>query len=509
VSLRSPTASLSNEKPFPVRTGAIVVASLALLVYLLSGPLRAPGAFVRGNAIDFNAAYCGTKVAEQGADPYRVEPLRQCEHAATPTKDDTNAWIVVPAPLPGYTFLLLRPLVHVPYDAAKTVWVLLGIASLLIASFCAARVTALPWVAVLLAFTPAVGLLNMWYGEPVPLAIALIGGAALAAHRGRDELAGVLAGLSLLEPHVGLGACVGAFVALPRARLPLLATGVVLGGLSLATVGLQRDLEYLRIALPAQARSEINVNYQLSLAHLLSLTGVPTRLAVTLGSLSYAVMTLAGAVFARRLVRGGVRAAAVYVPVTCAMLGGPYVHTVEIAAAIPGVLLLCTVLEGGARVLGALALALLIVPWNPGANGEVANVPLTLAAVFVACALVLDRTGAPLRIAAGITLALGIYIAAIPPGTPQTPPQIARPGAIRADDLASRGWTMFVSSSRIWPHEDAQHLMLKVPQWLGLLLALAAALRVQTASAPEARVEQSAKPSLRFLVVDTEDGRQA
>jgi hypothetical protein len=328
---------------------------------------------------------------------------------------------------------------------------------------------------VLLAFTTAVGLLNIWYGEPVPLAIALIGGAALAAQRGRDALAGVLAGLALLEPHVGVGACVGAFVALPRARLPLLATCAVLGGLSLAAVGLQGDLEYLRIALPAQARSEINVNYQLSLAHLLNLAGMPTRLAVTFGSLWYAVMTLVGTLLALPMVRGGVRAAAVYLPVTCAMLGGPYVHTVEIAAALPGALLLCTQLAGRARVVAVVAVALLLVPWNPGANGEVANVPLTLAAVFVTTALLLDRETAPLRIAAALTLAVGIYVAAIPPGVPQTPPQTPRPSAIHTDDLASRGWTMFVSSSTIWPHEDVKHVMLKLPQWLGLVLAVAAA----------------------------------
>jgi len=460
---------------FPLRSAAIVVASLALLAYLVSGPLRSPSAFVRGNAIDFNAAYCGIKVAERGADPYRVEPLRRCEHDATPTKDHSHDWIVVPAPLPGYTFSLLRPLAHLPYDAAKTAWVVLGVASLLIASFCAARVTALPFVVVLLAFTPAVGLLNIWYGEPVPLAIALIGGAALAAHRRHDALAGVLAGLALLEPHVGVGACVGAFVALPRSRLPLLATCAVLGGLSLATLGLQGDLEYLHVALPAQARSEISVNYQLSLAHLLNVAGVPTRVAVTLGSLSYAVMTLVGAALAWRLARGGVRAAAVYLPVTCAMLGGPYVHTVEIAAAIPGVLLLCTLVEGGTRIVAAAALSLLLVPWNAGANGEVAYVPLTLAAVFTTTALVLERTAAPLRIAAALTLAVGIYVFAIPPGVPQPAPQVARPSAIRADDLASRGWTMFVSSSTIWPHEDVKHVMLKLPQWLGLLLAIGAA----------------------------------
>jgi Glycosyltransferase family 87 len=460
---------------FSLRGVAIAVASLALLVYVISVPLRAPDAFVRGNAIDFNAAYCGIKVVAEGADPYRVEPLRGCEHGATPTNDHTHDWIVVPAPLPGYTFALLRPLTQLPYEAAKTAWVLLGVASLLIASFCAARVTALPWIVVLLAFTPAIGLLNLWYGEPVPLAIALLGGAALAAQRGRDGLAGVLAGLALLEPHVGLGACLGAFVALPRARLPLLATCTVLGGLSLAAVGVHGDLEYLRIALPAQARSEINVNYQLSLAHLLNLAGIPTPLAVTLGSFWYALMTLVGAAAAWRLAQLGVRAAAVYVPVTCAMLGGPYVHTVEIAAAIPGVLLLCTLLEGRARIVTAAALALLLVPWNAGANGEVANVPLTLAAVFTMTAILLERTTAPLRLAAAVTLALAIYVVAIPPATPRPPAQLARPNAIRADDLASRGWTMFVSSSTMWAHEDLKHVMLKLPQWLGLLLAVGTA----------------------------------
>jgi hypothetical protein len=189
-------------------------------------------------------------------------------------------------------------------------------------------------------------------------------------------------------------------------------------------------------------------------------------------------MVLMGTAIADRLVRRGLRAAAVYVPVTCAMLGGPYVHTVEIAAALPGALFLCTILEGRKRIVAAIGLALLIVPWNAGATANVANVPLDLAAVFVATALVLEGSSGALRVAAALTLALGLYIAAIPPGSPATPPQQARPSAIHADDLASRAWTMFVSSSPVWPHEDAQHVMLKAPQWLGLLLTLAAALAV-------------------------------
>jgi Glycosyltransferase family 87 len=473
--------------PAVARLSALAVAVIALAVFVFSGPPRAPQAFVRGNAIDFNAAYCGVKVAELGSDPYRVEPLRRCEHEATPTQDHDRDWVVVPAPLPGYTFFLLRPLAHVPYDVAKALWVALGVLALLIASLCAARVTNVPAIAVLLVFAPSIGLLNLWYGEPVPLAIALLACAALAAHVRRDALAGILAALALLEPHVGLPACVGAFFALPRSRVALIAAGAVLGLLSLASLGPHLNLEYLLQALPAQARSEIAVNYQLSLAHVLSLTGLPTRTAVALGSLSYAVMTVLGTVIALRLVDRGYRAAAIWIPVTFAMLGGPYVHTVEIAAALPGALLLCTILEGRARVVAALGLAMLIVPWNPGATGNVANVPLALAATFVATALVLERTSAPLRSAALVTLALGIYLAAVPPATRAPAPLPARPASIHPEDLSSRAWTMFVLSSSVWPHEDVQHVMLKAPQWLGLLLTAGAALTVVRVRVPSKR----------------------
>lgn len=481
-----------------VRLSAFAVAVIALAVFVFSGPARAPQAFVRGNAIDFNAAYCGVKVAELGGDPYRVEPLRRCEHEATPTRSHEHDWIVVPAPLPGYTFFLLRPFAQMPYEAAKTLWVVLGVLALLIAGVCAARVTNLSAIAVLLVFAPSIGLLNVWYGEPVPLAIALLGGAALAAHSRRDALAGVLAALALLEPHVGLPACVGAFFALPRSRVALIVSGAALGLLSLASLGPQLNLEYLLEALPAQARSEIAVNYQLSLAHVLSLAGVPTRTAVALGSLSYAAMTLLGTVIAFRLVDRGYRAGAIYIPVMCAMLGGPYVHTVEIAAAIPGALLLTTILEGRARIVAALGLAMLIIPWNPGATGNVANVPLALAAAFVATALALERTAAPLRSAALVTLALGIYLAAIPPATAAPPPLPARPAAIHPDDLASRGWTMFVLSSSVWPHEDVQHVMLKAPQWFGLLLTVGAALSAARVRVPSKR----RRPSGERLSVD-------
>ena len=465
------------------RRAATVVALVALSAYLVLGPLRAPRAFVRDNAIDFVAAYCGTVVAAGGADPYRIEPLRSCEATQLRPGAFEHPWVVVPAPLPGYTFVVLRPFASLPFGAAKSVYLILSAGALVVTAACAALVMGLPLAGVLLAFTPTVGLLNLYYGEPIPFAVAFIGAAALCAARGRDRAAGTFAALALLEPHVGLGAFAGVFVALPRARVQLIVTAAALGVAGVAELRIGPTVEYLRAVLPAQALSEIGVNYQLSFSHLLALLGVPPRPALLAGSLSYGVMLVCGVLAGRIFAARGVRAAAVYLPVTFTMLGGTYVHTPEIAAALPGVLLLCTQLRGAAGVVTAVALALLVVPWNVGILNAT-PLPLALAAVFVATALARERGRAALSGAALLTAALALYIALLPPGTgtPRLTPATAN--TLRPDDLAARAWSMYVGSTHWLLAEDPRRIMLKAPQWLGLVLAVGAAVTACRARRP-------------------------
>ena len=53
----------------------------------------------------------------------------------------------------------------------------------------------------------------------------------------------------------------------------------------------------------------------------------------------------------------------VFLPALCAVVGGPFIHTVEMPAAIPALLLLAADAAGKLRAIAGGALCFLIVPW--------------------------------------------------------------------------------------------------------------------------------------------------
>ena len=88
--------------------------------------------------------------------------------------------------------------------------------------------------------------------------------------------------------------------------------------------------------LPGHTRSEAyNFPAQYSLTALLVALGAPLRAGLALGSLSYAVMLAAGLVVGSRLARGfNDGAFFVTTPLASVLLGGPFVHGHQMAAAI-------------------------------------------------------------------------------------------------------------------------------------------------------------------------------
>jgi hypothetical protein len=114
---------------------------------------------------DFGAFYCAGKVVLQRHDPYRVEPLLDCERQLALidprwegelTNEGVNA-----APLPGYDFIPLAALAALPARLAVAIFGLLLLGVTALTGYCLARMSALPPIA---AF--AIAFVGITYGAP-------------------------------------------------------------------------------------------------------------------------------------------------------------------------------------------------------------------------------------------------------------------------------------------------------------------------------------------------------
>lgn len=424
---------------------------------------------------DFGVVYCGAEVVRGRGDPYLTEPLRSCERRVyAPTTEP--AWKVSPAPLPGYALAAVVPLGFLPFGVAKVLWIALSLAALCVTGATLAAIADRPTVAVMLILTPTVGVLNLRYGEPVPFAIAALCIAALCMQRRSPRRAAIAAAFAMLEPHVGLPAVVGLFVLVPATRWTLVAMGSGLAAISLATLGLHTNLEYFTAFLPAQAKAELIAVDQYSLSHVLYLLGMRPQAALALGSISYLAAIGIGVLAARRVVaRTELPALAVLVPVAIAMLGGPFIHDVEIASAVPAAIVLAP-----RSWLARIALALLVVEWTQWWR---AVAVLVAAAAFGGAMVAFPRCSA--RQWAGYALAATIVLLginrALPLGVAHPQWQVVGAPAtpVRPTDLSSVPWGWDIRLSPASSTPSLRTTLEKIPTWLGLALLPGALLRTE------------------------------
>jgi hypothetical protein len=212
----------------------------------------------------------------------------------------------------------------------------------------------------------------------VPIAVAALAIAALAARAGRGAIVAIALVVASIQLHLAVPACVGAFLLVPRARRPLAIAAGVGVAISLSFyAGLTH--EYLASVLPLQSRAEIeNFADQYSLSTVLWKLGVSIPLALQLGTLSYVAMFALGVYVGKRLCdRFDDPAFAILAPSAFVTFGGPYIHAHQIASALPFAFLLATYARGGAARAAyaslVAAIVLLAIPFQtiadePGVN---------------------------------------------------------------------------------------------------------------------------------------------
>jgi hypothetical protein len=291
-------------------------------------------------------------------------------------------------------------------------------------------------------------------------------GAAWYLHRDNDRAAALCGAAAMIEPHVGLPICLGLFVWRARTRLTLLVCGAVLAAISVLTLGCAGTLEYLRVVLPAHALSEVPNIKQLSLTYVVHRLGAPDELAVRIGDFSYLLMLALGTAIAGRLAaRFREPALLPLIPVAFSMLGGPFVHVIEVGLAVPAALLLAARCPER-RALFAGCAIVLAVPWTQVFNlGAIFPI---LAAVVVGI-MVYDLITSDVRVVAaasivtiGFLMCLFLSIAPIPNA------DSALAATYVPSELAQASWGRYVrivAQANLGLYDVA-----RVPTWASLLI---------------------------------------
>jgi len=414
-------------------------------------------------ALDFRVVYCAAEAARHGQDPYLVEPLRSCEHRVG-LEPNEPAWSVTPEPLPGYAIGLFVPFSLLPFAFAKALYLTIMLLSVALAAAALGAMLRAPTLAVYLVLAPMAGYLNLFYGEPVPLAMGALCVAGYLLGLGKPRWAAVVATLAAVQPHLALPALIALFVFVPRARLALLAALAVLAAIGLATLGIERNLEYFTTVLPLHARAELLANDQFGLSRVLYLLGVPSQLALTLGSVSYALAAVVGLIFARRFANALERPALlVLFPVAAVTLGGAFVHDVQIAAALPAMLLLAQ-----ASWLPRIGIGLLAVLWWDTVSAELVRVVMaSIGAIFVIFPYERWRVRIAWLVAAPVLGLLLLF--ALPPQPGYSYDTIGAPNpAVRDSDPSSVAWAWRIKLSPARTQPSLRVELEKLPVWLAL-----------------------------------------
>ena len=332
-----------------------VLAGLVIFVVAVGAPSYQPRTF----DFDLVAFYCGGAVTAEHHDPYRVEPLRSCEHRVGPVFRRGSP-LAVPDPLPPYDQAFFAAVAHAPYRVVQVAWFVALVAACAATAFLIAELCALPVAAVAAVLAISELYCSALLGQIVPFCVLGIVTAGWALERGKRGLTGAGLLLGMTEPHIGLPALAAVFLWHARSRVAVAIVVASLAVASLVVAPPQQLAEYFSSVIPAHAWSEINNQEQFSLAYVLHLCGVPETLALQLAKIEYAVMLVLGLVVARRASQRFGLAMLPFCATAFVLVGGPFLHVTQMVAALPAAF----VLAGRAKSrVAAVAVCVLSVPW--------------------------------------------------------------------------------------------------------------------------------------------------
>lgn len=373
------------------------------------------------------------------------------------------AGVSEPAAIPGYGLVPFMLLALVPFALAKWIWLLVSCAAFGVAVAAGSRLSSLPAVAIFgLLFVP-VAMLNVSTGQVTVFTIAAIFLCGIALRARRPKLAAFCALGSLLQPHIALPLLLGLVVLVPRTRAILIASGVVLGAVHVAVLGLQPAIAYFSRVLPAMSRAELIAADQYGSVWWLHAAGVPAAWAAGVADCAYVLALLLGIVLAWTALRRYMDPAlAAVLPVAVALPFAPYLHDIELGAALGAPLAMLRATPGDRRW-SAIAV-LCATPWY----GALHSVALALKCLGGTAVFLLFGTRPRERIvwvgaAAGMIAIVLAFMHPFPTGS-----ELAGP-PLDGGALAAESWGRYLAAVQ-WMHALGPQVVIpKLVSWLPLL----------------------------------------
>jgi hypothetical protein len=418
--------------------------------------------------LDLRVLYCGGRAANDGANPYALEPIRTCEHAYPTRALAESPNLALPFTLPGYDLPPVELLARLPLDTASAVFVACSVTALALGIVFVARALGVGLVATTAALALSIGFPSLPIGQLAPFELLALGATGWALAAGRDRLAGVLAATTLFEPHVGAFVVIAVVVLAPRARPTLLAGCAVLAATALLCSTPARQLAYLTTFLPGQAYGDLHSPQEYGLSYALTLVRIPDAAALLAGTLWTVLMLAVAIPLARACAARGMRAAFAFVPAACAVAGGTYMHVTQEAFAVPAALLLVRIAPTRlAAAFAGASLVLLAVPWPfPAGTKQL----LVLSLVCVGVVTWFAAAGSVRSVLAAVAVSWLALLQA----ENHLPSAIAIPSVAKypaSTPIGVEYRDAILQQARFEPYD----LLVKLPTWCGLLALLGAA----------------------------------
>ncbi len=164
--------------------------------------------------IDFRAYYCASLAQRNARDPYLGSSLHECESSTPAPYFRAPKNVTVPAPYPPYALAFFYPLTFIPFAAAAIVWWIVIALAVALAAWALARITGQPILVAWAVLVLSLGLTSFTSGNVMPIALAAILVAALAAQRGLLMAAVLALAIAMVEPQIALPAAAAFFVAI-------------------------------------------------------------------------------------------------------------------------------------------------------------------------------------------------------------------------------------------------------------------------------------------------------
>jgi hypothetical protein len=412
--------------------------------------------------------YCGGRAVADHRDPYAREPLSSCEHAVNPVP--FSPYEVEPAPFPGYVLGPLSLWARADPSVARVSFDVAAVVAAILAAWFLWRATCIHPVIAVFAMAP-LAFFNFAQAQIGPFYLLWIAACGYFLVKRRAVLAAIAATLALLEPHIGLPVVVSLFFWRPRSRIAIVVGIAVLGAISLAATGIHGNFEYFRQVLPAHARAELAANDQYSLSRLLYVFGLQPGAALTIGTLSYLAMALFGIAIARPAALAlDADELIAYIPAAAVLLGGTFIHDIEMIAALPAAF---SLVAKGKRypAIALIALSLLVVAW------EVQRAAAALDTIAVAAVLIFTFRSRTVLGSLAALAAVVVCFAALSVVALKTPQVHSKPASAKNLLLgeASDQWGFYLRSQPERSQPTLQSEMQKVPTWVALALLLSLA----------------------------------